>query len=396
MSDAHAGLTTGHFTINAVERIIFGRPAAEAVVSEAARYGASRVFVTSTRSLAKLKTGPLQRIERALGDRHVGTYTAISAHSPREDIIAGANDARAAKADLLVAVGGGSVIDATKTMQLCLWLGLETIDAMEPYRAGLDGSKSAPVVIPADPIRMLAVSTTLSASEFTPAAGVTDTRTSSKQSFGHRLFAPRTVILDPEATLDTPDWLLFCTGIRSVDHAVESYCSTLANPATEPLSLQGLKLLSRALPAIKANPKDLKPRLEAQFGMWQAIAASTAGAGSGASHGIGYALGSTFGVAHGHTSCVMLPAVLRWNAKVNGDRQRALSEAMGAPDQSASDLVAKLVAGLDQPGSLRAVGIKRENLDELAKRSLGYKPVKVNPRPIKTVEDVREILELAW
>jgi maleylacetate reductase len=396
MSDAHAGLTTGHFTINAVERIIFGRPAAEAVVSEAARYGASRVFVTSTRSLAKLKNGPLQRIERALGDRHVGTYTAISAHSPREDIIAGANDARAAKADLLVAVGGGSVIDATKTMQLCLWLGLETIDAMEPYRAGLDGSKSAPVVIPADPIRMLAVSTTLSASEFTPAAGVTDTRTSSKQSFGHRLFAPRTVILDPEATLDTPDWLLFCTGIRSVDHAVESYCSTLANPATEPLSLQGLKLLSRALPAIKANPKDLKPRLEAQFGMWQAIAASTAGAGSGASHGIGYALGSTFGVAHGHTSCVMLPAVLRWNAKVNGDRQRALSEAMGAPDQSASDLVAKLVAGLDQPGSLRAVGIKRENLDELAKRSLGYKPVKVNPRPIKTVEDVREILELAW
>lgn len=396
MSEAHTGLTAGHFTINAVERIIFGTPAAEAVVSEAARYGASRVFVTSTRSLAKLQNGPLQRIERALGDRHVGTYTAISAHSPREDIIAGANDARAAKADLLVAVGGGSVIDATKTMQLCLWLGLETTDAMEPYRAGLDGSKSAPVVVPADAIRMLAVSTTLSASEFTPAAGVTDSRTSSKQSFGHRLFAPRTVILDPEATLDTPDWLLFCTGIRSVDHAVESYCSTLANPATEPLSLQGLKLLHRALPAIKASPKDLKPRLEAQFGMWQAISASTAGAGSGASHGIGYALGSTFGVAHGHTSCVMLPAVLRWNAKVNGERQRALSQAMGAPDQPAADLVAKLIAGLDQPGTLRAVGLKRDNLDELAKRSLGYKPVKVNPRPIKTVEDVREILELAW
>jgi maleylacetate reductase len=396
MTDSHAGLTAGYFTINAVERIIFGRPAADAVVAEATRYGASRVFVTSTRSLAKLENGPLQRIERALGDRHVGTYTEISAHSPREDIIAGANDARAATADLLVAVGGGSVIDATKTMQLCLWLGLETIDAMEPYRAGLDGSKSAPVTVPEKPVRMLAVSTTLSASEFTPSAGVTDTRTSSKQSFGHRLLAPRTVILDPEATLDTPDWLLFCTGIRSVDHAVESYCSTLANPATEPLSLQGLKLLSRALPAIKASPKDLKPRLEAQFGMWQAISASTAGAGSGASHGIGYALGSTFGVAHGHTSCVMLPSVLRWNAKVNGERQKALSEAMGAPDRPAGELVAELVARLDQPGSLRAVGIKRENLDELAKRSLGYKPVKVNPRPIKTVDDVREILELAF
>ncbi|HVY41694.1 MAG TPA: iron-containing alcohol dehydrogenase [Hyphomicrobiaceae bacterium] len=396
MSDAHAGLPGGYFTIHAQERILFGKPAAESVVAEAKRYGASRVFVTSTRSLAKLENGPLQRIERALGSAHVGTHTDISAHSPREDVVAAANKARAAKADLLVAVGGGSVIDATKAMLLCLWLGLDTTEAMEPYRAGLDGSKSAPVKVPAEPIRMIAVSTTLSASEFTPAAGVTDTRTSSKQSFGHRLFAPRSVILDPEATLDTPDWLLFCTGIRSVDHAVESYCSTLANPATEALSLQGLKLLYRALPAIKANPKDLKPRLEAQFGMWQAIAASTAGAGSGASHGIGYALGSTFGVAHGHTSCVMLPAVLRWNAKVNGERQRALSEAMGAPDRPAGDLIAELVAKLDQPGNLRAVGIKRENLDELARRSLGYKPVKVNPRPIKTVDDVREILELAW
>jgi maleylacetate reductase len=396
MSQSHAGLTSGYTTIHAQERIIFGKPAAEALVAEAERYGASRVFVTSTRSLAKLADGPLQRIERALGARHVGTHTAISAHSPREDIVAGANAARAARADLLVAVGGGSVIDATKAMLLCLWLGIDTTAAMEPYRAGLDGSKSAPVKLPPEPIRMIAVSTTLSASEFTPNAGVTDSRTHTKQSFSHRLFAPRTVILDPAATLDTPDWLLFCTGIRSVDHAVESYCSKLANPATEPLSIQGLKLVSRALPAIKAAPQDLKPRLEAQFGMWQAIAASTAGAGSGASHGIGYALGSTFGVAHGHTSCIMLPAVLRWNAKVNGERQKALSEAMGAPDRPAGDLVAELVAKLDQPGNLRAVGIKRENLDELAKRSLGYKPVQVNPRPIRSVEDVREILELAW
>lgn len=396
MSDAHAGLSGGYFTIHAQERIVFGKLAAESIVSEARRYGASRVFVTSTRSLAKLDNGPLQRIERALGNMYVGTHTQIGAHSPREDIIAAANKASAAKADLLVAVGGGSVIDATKALLLCLWLGLETTEAMEPYRAGIDGSKSAPVKLPADPIRMIAVSTTLSASEFTPNAGVTDTSTKSKQSFSHRLFVPRSVILDPEATRDTPDWLLFCTGIRSVDHAVESYCSTLANPATEALSLQGLKLLYHALPAIKTAPKDLKPRLEAQFGMWQAIAASTAGAGSGASHGIGYALGSTFGVAHGHTSCVMLPAVLRWNAKTNGERQRALSQAMGAPERPAGDLIAELVAKLDQPGSLRAVGIKRENLDELAKRSLGYKPVQANPRPIKTVEDVREILELAW
>ena len=144
---------------------------------------------------------------------------------------------------------------------------------------------------------MIAVSTTLSASEFTENAGITQSATNTKQSFRHRLFAPRTVVLDPASTLDTPDWLLFCTGIRSVDHAVENYCNAKANLATEALSLQGLKLLHRALPAIKRNPRDLAPRLEAQIGMWQAIAPSAAGVPTGASHGIGYALGATFGVA---------------------------------------------------------------------------------------------------
>jgi maleylacetate reductase len=396
MSAAHTGLPAGNFLVQALERVVFGQPAGAAVAAEAERHGASRVFVTSTRSLAKLADGPLQRIEKSLGARHAGTYSQIASHSPREDVVAGANAARAAKADLLVAVGGGSVIDATKAMQLCLWLGLETTAAMEPYRAGIDGRKPAPISVPAEPVRMIAVSTTLSASEFTAIAGVTDSSTNSKQSFTHRLFTPRTVVLDPEATLDTPDWLLYCTGIRAVDHAVETYCNKAASPATEALSLQGLRLLARALPAIKASPKALAPRLEAQFGMWQAIAAAAAGVPTGASHGIGYALGATFGVPHGHTSCVMLHAVLKWNAAVNAERQRALSEVMGAPGKPTDELVRALVAGLDQPTTLRGVGIIRENLAEIAERALGYAPVRLNPRAIKSPADVMEILEIAW
>jgi len=390
------GLKPGSYSVTAHERILWGRPAAEAVLEEADRYGAKRIFVTSTRSLAAKQDGPLQRLERALAARHVGTHAQISSHSPREDVVAGAAAARAAKADLLVAVGGGSVIDATKAMQLCLWAGLDSADAMEPYCVGFERHKTVPLPLPADPIRMISVSTTLSASEFTENAGITQSKTNTKQSFRHRLFAPRSIVLDPAATLDTPDWLLFATGIRSVDHAIENYCNARASLATEALSLQGLKLLNRALPAIKRDPAALEPRQQAQLGMWQAIAPSASGVTTGASHGIGYALGAGFGVAHGHTSCVMLPAVLAWNAAVNGERQRALSAAMGTPEASASALVKALVQGLDQPVSLRAVGIKRENLDELARRALSYQPVQLNPRPIKTVEDVKEILELAW
>jgi|LNFM01.1.fsa_nt_gb maleylacetate reductase len=386
----------GHFNLSATERIVFGQPLEEAILAEADRYGAARVFLTSTRSLAKLTSGPLQRAERALGARHAGTFAAIASHSPREDVIAGAALARAGKADLLVAIGGGSVIDATKAMLMCLWLGIDNTDAMEPYRAGIDGAEGRKVEAPAGAIRMLAVSTTLSASDFTSTAGITLSATNTKQSFLHRLMAPRSVILDPAATLDTPDWLLFATGIRAVDHAVESYCNPKANAASEVHSLQGLKLLARALPRIKASPGDLGARLEAQFGAWQSITPSVSGVGTGASHGIGYALGATFGVPHGHTSCVMLPAVLAWNAAVNGDRQRDLSQAMGDAERPASELVKALIAGLDQPTSLRDVGITRDKLDEIATRALGYKPVRINPRPIRSAADVREILELAW
>lgn len=396
MSTSATPLPSGRFTVQPIDQIVFGVPLEDAIVAEAERIGAKRVFVTSTRSLSQLENGPLQRAIKALGERHVGTYSRISAHSPREDVIAGANAARAANADLIIAIGGGSVIDATKAMLLCLWLGLDTIEKMEPYRDGIDGAKPAAITPPADPIRMIAVSTTLSASEFKGTAGVTLSATNSKQSFNHRLMAPRTVILDPAATLDTPLWLLYATGLRAVDHACEGYCNPKANLATEALSLQGLRLLHRSLPRIKADPASLEARLEAQFGMWQAIAPSQSGVAMGASHGIGYALGATFGVPHGHTSCVMLPAVLTWNASVNGERQKALSEAMGAPTRPAGELVKELVAGLDQPTTLRDVGIKRESLDEIARRSLTYRPVQINPRPIRTAADVREILELAW
>jgi maleylacetate reductase len=389
-------MRTGTFLIQAQERVVFGQPAETALLAEVERCDSKRVFVTSTRSLAALPDGPLQRVVGALGSRRVGAFAAIGSHSPREDVVAAANQARAAGTDLLVAVGGGSVIDATKAMQLCLWLNLQTPESMEPYRNGAPREIAQKFAPPANPIRMIAISTTLSASEFTSNAGVTDTRTNAKQSFGHRLFVPRSVILDPAATLNTPEWLLYSTGIRAVDHAVESYCSPLANPATEPASLQGLQLLARSLRNIKRNPADLEARLEAQFGMWQSIAPAAAGVPNGASHGIGYALGATYNVPHGHTSCVMLPAVLKWNSVVNAERQQALSAALGAPARTASELIAELVRDLGLPSTLRDVGIKRESLDSIASSALNYGPVKTNPRPIQTAADVREILDLAW
>jgi maleylacetate reductase len=389
-------MQSGVFRIQAQERIVFGTPAAEAIVAEAAYYGAERVFVTSTKSLAALSDGPLQKIEQALGRRHVGTFSTIASHSPREDVIAATKAARAAGADLLVAVGGGSVVDATKIVQLCLWMDVDTVDGMTPYSAGFERTKASTFTVAHDPIRMIAVPTTLSAADFTSRAGITNTETRTKMAFNHRMLAPSSVVLDPAATLDTPEWLLFSTGFRAVDHAVESYMCPLANPATESLSLRGLALLAEGLAGIKARPDDLDARMTAQFGMWHAIWPSTSGIYHGASHGIGYALGAGFGVPHGHTSCVMLPAVMQWNAETLGARYEALATAMGKPEQPAWQSVRALTRDLGMPCTLRDVGIKRENLDELATRALDYQPVLLNPRKIETAKDVMEVLEIAF
>ena len=378
--------------LSAQERVVLGEPAAQAVLAEAERVGARRVFVTSGASLSRAADGPLQRIEAALGHRLAGRFVAMRAHSPREDVVAAARAAREANADLLVAVGGGSVIDATKAMLMCLWHGLFDAPALEPYRQGAGGTRAA-IDSGASSLRMMAVSTTLSASEFTSTAGVSDAHT--KQSFRHRLFVPRVAVLDPAATLHTPLPLLLATGVRAVDHAIESYCASNVHVIGEVHSLLGLTLLAQALPAIAQDPQALAPRQQAQLGMWQAILGSASGAGTGASHGIGYALGATFDVAHGHTSCVMLPAVLAYNEPVNGDRQAVLAAQMGRAGEPLSRVVADLVRALGLPGSLRELGIGDEHLPGIARRALDYEPVQRNPRPIRSADDVMAILRLA-
>ena len=384
----------GQFSYPAIETVVFGRPAGEVVREQIAAAGCDRVFVLSGKSLAALADGPLQKIRAELGGGIVGEFNGVRAHTPREDVIAASNLARAAGADVLLAVGGGSVIDATKAALLCLWMGLDRPEQMTSYHD--KASQPLRIVAPARPVRMISVSTTLSAADFTPMAGVTDTATRIKQAFAHRLFAPSAVVLDPCCLLDTPLALLRATAVRSVDHAVETFCSPWANPATEPACLQGLRLLASALRAMVEPPLDTAVLLDAQFGMWQSIHAAMSGVPTGASHGIGYVLGSGFGMVHGETSCVMLPAVLQWNAAEGDSKQARLSEAMGRPGQAASVAVRELVAGLGMPTRLRDVGIQRGDFDEIARRALLYPQLASNPTPVTSVEQVRQILEIAW
>jgi maleylacetate reductase len=115
----------------------------------------------------------------------------------------------------------------------------------------------------------------------------------------------------------------------------------------------------------------------------------------GASHGIGYVLGAVHNVPHGYTSCVMLPAVMRWNKSVNAERQALVSAAMGQPGEDAGDVLDAFIRGLGMPRSLQDVRIGPEHFDGIAEAAMGTPWVPRNPRPIDSPAQLREILVLA-
>jgi maleylacetate reductase len=375
------------------EQVIYGRPSREALAELAKAFGAARLMITSTASLAG-EGGLARTLAAELGGACVGVFAGVSAHSPREGVIAGAREARRLGADLLVAVGGGSVIDATKVMQLALWAGIDSPEALGPYRAG-SGPDRADIAALTVGVRMVAVPTTLSAAEFTPFAGVTDVARHAKEGYAHPLLAPRAVILDPAMTLTTPPWLWASTGMKAVDHAVEQLCNPIRSPYADALAEAGLKALAKALPASHARPDDLDLRLDCQIGMWLAMSGAASGRGLGASHAIGHTLGGTYGVPHGLTSAVALPAVLRWNQGVAQDRQRLVAALMDQPQHSAAEAVKSLARALDLPTDLAAVGIRPEQFAAIADHTMHDRGVRSNPRPINRPADIVEILELA-
>ena len=196
-------------------------------------------------------------------------------------------------------------------------------------------------------------------------------------------------------TLTTPPWLWASTGMKAVDHAVEQLCNPIRSPYADALAEAGLERLARALPVSCERPDDLDLRLDCQIGMWLAMAGASSGRGLGASHAIGHTLGGTFGVPHGLTSCVALPAVLRWNEGVAEDRQRRVADLMGRTDLSASDAVKTLARALDLPTDLAAVGISPDQFQAIAEHTMHDRGVRSSPRPIKGSDDIVAILELA-
>jgi maleylacetate reductase len=380
----------GRVVFGAMDEVVFGRPAAAAVVEQTDRLRASRAFLMVSGTLNR-QTDEIDKIRRALGPRYAGMFDAMPPHTPREAVIAATNQARASDADLIVTVGGGSITDGAKAVQLCLANDVGTVAGIDLVRAvkGVAPPMTAPKV------RQISVPTTIAGGEFSANAGVTNARTKVKEMLRHELAMPRAVILDPAITVHTPEWLFLSTGIRAVDHCVEGLCSREAHPYADAQALKGLSMLAQALPRVKADAGDLDARMDCQIGTWLSMGPLSAGVPMGASHGIGYVLGAVFDVPHGFTSCVMLPSVMRWNRSANAERQALVAAAMGQPGKDAADVLDDFIRGLGMPRSLQDVRIGPEHFDRIAEQAMGTPWIPRNPRKIDTPAQLREILVMA-
>jgi alcohol dehydrogenase class IV len=386
---------SGVYEFLAQDRIIFGRAAHEAIVETADKLGRHRLLIVASKTLSR-RTNVVKGITDALGPRCCGVFDECIEHVPRASVLQLATTIRQLQPDLIVTVGGGTPMDTVKVVLVALAEGITDAAGFDAVRirVAADGTRVVPPVRD-PPMRQVIVPTTLSGAECSNLGGATDPARQVKDLYTGRHIGAQVVILDPALTVHTPEQLWLSTGIRAVDHAVETICSRRPQPFTDATCLHGLRMLARSLPVNRADPANLDARLDSQLAVWLA----STGLGRvdwGASHGIGHQLGAVAGVPHGHCSCVMLPSVLRWNRTVNAERQALVARALGRDDDDAAQGVLDLVRALGQPHRLQDVGVRREHFPAIAKGAMQNMMVRSNPRKIDSEADIHEILEIAW
>jgi maleylacetate reductase len=332
---------------------------ARRLLDELDRRGLQRAFVVSTHSVSG-NAALGGRLADLLGKRCIGEFAAITQHAPAASVAAAATAAREAHPDVVISFGGGSPIDAAKAVVFALATGLDLLqpDAAETARRFRPS--------PSEVLPHLAIPTTLSAAELSGLAGFTTEAEHEKVGLRGDALIPAVVLFDAELSLETPLELWLSTGIRAVDHAVETLYAAGSHPFQDTLALEALRRLQSSLLRTRAAPGDVSARTESQLGAWFSFTLPGPSAG-GLSHTLGKRIGSRHGIPHGVSSCLLLPHVMRYLAPRTSAAQARIAAALGAPEgHCAADAVADLITRLGLPTHLSAYGLSDDDLREAA------------------------------
>ncbi len=360
--------------------------------------GASRALVLCGKTVAAGSL--LEQTRAALGERFCGVFDRVSAHTPITMVQDALAMVRATKADAVVTVGGGSAIDAGKGVKLVSM----TEGALDPYYVRYDDrGEMLQRSLPEPDIVHVAVPTTSgSASEVLPTAGIRDVQMRKKMLFWDSALIPEGVILDPAMTVQTGPFLSAASGMTAVARCIESLFSISRNPLSEGLALHALRLLHRNLPIVVNEPHDLDARYECQ------VACSMSGVACinamvSVVHALGHIVGGKFGLQHGVSHAILLAPAMRCMLSIIAERQTFVLEALGggsaaSADEAgamAADLVDRLVEALPLKRRLRDLGLAEAELHDVAEQA-SYDYMMVNlPRPMG-VPEIEALLRAAW
>ena len=358
--------TAGEYYFTRLETVVFGVGKVESLGRELSRRGANRALIVTGKTLGHSKL--LDRVKSAAGSALAGVFTGAAQHVPSHTVTELVAEARRVGADALVSFGGGSPIDTVKNAAWQLMggrAGSRTIDF-----SGAAGESAGGGFL------HIAIPTTLSAGESTPAGGVTDESSKVKGGVADPRLQARSVILDPALTAETPAWLWASTGMRALDHAVEGSYSTRHQLVTDTLATKAIALLNaHLLPSLQTHGEDeLEHRLQCQLAAWLSIFGMS-NTRAGISHALGHQIGPMWNVPHGVTSCITLPHVMRFMAEVAADRFAPIADGFDVrfdarnPRSSAlecADRAARFIGKFEVPTRLRDVGVPREEISRIA------------------------------
>jgi alcohol dehydrogenase len=350
------GSGIGEFQFPRLERVVSGAGTADSLASELDRRNLTRAIVVTGRTIGA--SALLHRITHPLGDRCVVIFREARQHVPSCSVADLAGAIEQHRADCVISLGGGSPIDTVKAA-------IHTLLTTGGRSSSTDDGPTH-----------IAISTTLSAGEFTAVVGITDEATRVKRAVSDARLVPRTVIIDPVVTLETPRWLWAASGVRALDHAVETIYSPRHHPLGDALASRGLSLLLGHLPASLSatGPAQLEHRLQCQMGAWLSIF-GLPNAGLGLSHALGHQIGPRWDVPHGVTSCITLPHAMRLMARVAPERFSPIASAFdiafdhGNPGVAAlecADRMAHFISALELPQRLRDVRVPENEIREVA------------------------------
>ena len=368
----------------------FGQGAIQEIVNEIKNRHFKKALVTSTPDLFEFKVATkVTDLLDAAGIAYE-IYDGIKPNPTIENVTAGVEACKAAGADVIVAVGGGSPIDTSKAIATII-----TNPEFADVRS-LEGL--APTKNPCLPI--IAVTTTSgTAAEVTINYVITDVEKNRKFVCVDPHDIPIVAIVDPDMSASMPTGLCAATGMDALVHAVEGYITKGAWELTDMLHLKAIEIIGRSLRSAVAG--DYAGREAMSLGQYIA-GMGFSNVGLGIVHSMAHPLSAVYDIPHGKACAMLLTAVLKFNAPATGEKYREIARVMGVPNvdamdeatyrQAAIDVIQKLADDVGIPKSLSEAGVKREDIPFLAESAFNDACTPGNPRDV-SLEEIIGIYE---